>query len=86
MPFNSDRRRFVSNLAGGLLTWAIFQPAARAAPSAEPRVNASRLLQTCRSGARNHNTDTGTPGRYGWSLPGVSECTQRRAGAREALC
>jgi len=46
MPFNSDRRRFVSNLSGGLLTWAIFQPAARAAPSAEPRVNAGRLQST----------------------------------------
>src|ERR1700733_7960869 len=46
MPFNSDRRRFVSNLTGGLVTWAILQPAARAATSAEPRVNAGRLQST----------------------------------------
>ena len=45
MPFNSDRRRFVSNLTGGLVTWAIFQAAARGT-AAEPRVNAGRLQST----------------------------------------
>src|ERR1700724_2202309 len=45
MPFEIDRRRFVANLTGSVLTWTIFN-GARASPSAEPRIDAKRLQGT----------------------------------------
>ena len=45
MPFEIDRRRFVANLTGSVLTWTIFS-GARASPSAEPRIDAKRLQGT----------------------------------------
>jgi N-carbamoyl-L-amino-acid hydrolase len=45
MPFEIDRRRFVANLTGSVLTWTIFN-GARASSSAEPRIDAKRLQGT----------------------------------------
>ncbi|MEP6885188.1 MAG: Zn-dependent hydrolase [Gammaproteobacteria bacterium] len=43
--FGNDRRRFVAQVTGGLLTWSVFG-AARASTGAPPRVNAKRLQDT----------------------------------------
>src|SRR3977135_2642286 len=45
MPFEIDRRRFVANLTGSVLTWRILN-GARASPSAEPRIDGKRLQRT----------------------------------------
>ncbi len=45
MTFEIDRRRFVVNLTGSVLTWTIFN-GARASTSAGPRIDAKRLQDT----------------------------------------
>lgn len=45
MAFEVDRRRFVVNLTGSLLTWTIYN-GARASTSAEPRIDGKRLQET----------------------------------------